>query len=252
MKAYRIGRKQGSWVNRTPPIRGGVFVKANPIVDGSSSSDTEDDSADDGISQISSLCSCGLSHKDAKEGKEGLRHRGPCPTQTQGPNQKPSAHTLVANAALEREIQNDLSIYPSLDPLVQEEIARKYQILHQQITDAGLYDCPYIDYAKEMARYTLLFTTFAVLVSYGWYLTSAIFLGLFWVCPHPRSLKYSISNMLSINSCLPPTMVDISPLPPTLLSTLSLPCSSPTFAAVSPSDGGRAVTTSTTLSPTIP
>lgn len=186
MKAYRIGRKQGTWVNRTPPIRGGVFVKANPIVDSSSSSETEEDSADDGVSQISSLCSCGISHKDAKE---GLRHRGPCPTQSQGPNQKPSAHTQVANAALEREIQNDLTIYPSLDPLVQKEIARKYQILHQQITDAGLYDCPYLDYGKEMIRYTLLFTTFIVLLSYGWYLTSAIFLGLFWVCPHPHSLK---------------------------------------------------------------
>ncbi|KAH6977198.1 fatty acid desaturase-domain-containing protein [Ilyonectria sp. MPI-CAGE-AT-0026] len=177
MKAYRIGRKQGTWVNRTPPIRGGVFVKANPIVDGSSSSETEDDSADDGVSQISSLCNCGISHKDAKE---GLRHRGPCPTQTQGPNQKPSAHIQVANAALEQEIQNDLTIYPSLDPLVQKEIARKYQILHQQITDAGLYDCPYIDYGKEAVRYTLLFTSFIVLLNYGWYLTSAIFLGLFW------------------------------------------------------------------------
>ncbi|KAH7133180.1 fatty acid desaturase-domain-containing protein [Dactylonectria estremocensis] len=178
MKAYRIGRKQGTWVNRTPPIRGGVYVKQTPIVD----SDTEEDSADDGVSQVSSVCSCGLVHKDVshKDGKDGLRHRGPCPIQTQGPNQKPSAHTIVANAAIEREIQKDLNIYPSLDPLVQEDIARKYQILHQQITDAGLYDCPYIDYGKEMIRYTILFTTFAVLLSYGWYLTSAIFLGLFW------------------------------------------------------------------------
>ncbi|KPM43462.1 Delta(8)-fatty-acid desaturase [Neonectria ditissima] len=179
MKAYRIGRKQGTWVNRTPPIRGGVFTKDMPIVESPSSSDTEEDSADDGISQISSVCGCGLTHKDSL--KDGLRHRGPCPAATcESPLPQPSAAIRIANAAIEREIQHDLSVYPSLDPLIQEEIARKYQILHQTITDAGLYKCPYIDYGKEMARYTLLFGTFAVLMHYEWYLTSAIFLGLFW------------------------------------------------------------------------
>ena len=76
----------------------------------------------------------------------------------------------------------DIRDYPSLEPCVQEKIVEKYRALHQQIQDEGLYDCPYLQYGKEIARYLTLFGLFLLFLSWSWYLTSACFLGLFWVC----------------------------------------------------------------------
>ncbi|CZR35702.1 hypothetical protein LB506_012461 [Fusarium annulatum] len=180
MKAYRIGRKQGSWVNRTPPIRGGVFrldAQEIDISDSSTSSDTDDNdntSLDDAVSSASSE----LSVVDVKDQGEGLRQRA---VKTAADDSRKRTATLrVANAGVAREIQNDLETYPSLDTRVQDEIARKYQLLHQRIHDEGLYQCPYVEYGKEMMRYTTLFTLFGVLFYNQWYITSAVFLGLFW------------------------------------------------------------------------
>ncbi|RKL09650.1 Delta 8-(E)-sphingolipid desaturase [Fusarium oxysporum] len=138
MKAYRIGRKQGSWVNRTPPIRGGVFrldAQEIDLSDSSTSSDTDDNtSLDDAVSSASSSPSV-----DIKDGGEGLRQRAVAKTDD---SRKRTATLRVANAGVAREIQNDLETYPSLDTRVQDEIARKYQLLHQRIHDEGLYQCP--------------------------------------------------------------------------------------------------------------
>ncbi|KAM0428521.1 hypothetical protein ACHAPT_006881 [Fusarium lateritium] len=180
MRPYRIGRKQGSWVNRTPPIRGGIFrseaeqLLSDSSVASFSGSDTEE-SIDDSVSQASSVCSCG----DDAVKDCGLHHRATA--------RKPSAKAIkhsatlrVANAAISREIERDSATYPSVNPTVQRDIARKYQRLHQRIHDEGLYNCPYLEYGKEMARYTTLFAAFAVTFYYQWYITSAVFLGLFW------------------------------------------------------------------------
>ncbi|KAI1505171.1 fatty acid desaturase-domain-containing protein [Biscogniauxia marginata] len=82
--------------------------------------------------------------------------------------------------AVQQDAEQDRLGYPSLDPAVQQDIARRYRALHQRVHDEGLYDCPYVEYGKEMIRYTALFTGFAVFLHYGWYMTSASFLGLFW------------------------------------------------------------------------
>ncbi len=77
---------------------------------------------------------------------------------------------------------------PSLDPEVQAAIQRDYRALHEQIKAEGLYQCRYSEYAKESVRYGMLFAAFAGFLYCKWYLTSAIFLGLFWVCSsHPRN-----------------------------------------------------------------
>ncbi|KAF4448509.1 hypothetical protein F53441_8095 [Fusarium austroafricanum] len=178
MKAYRIGCKQGSWVNRTPPIRGGIFHKDAPdekeveLSDSSTASDTDSNSADDAVSSASSAYATEV---ETKSENEGLRQRVKSED-----TRKRSATQRVANAGVAREIQNDLETYPSLDARVQSDIAKKYQELHQRIHDEGLYKCPYIEYGKEMARYTTLFTLFGVFFYNQWYITSAVFLGLFW------------------------------------------------------------------------
>ena len=75
----------------------------------------------------------------------------------------------------------DILTYPSLAAAVQDEIATKYMALHQRIYDEGLYNCPYPHYCKEIIRYSCLFSLFLVFLSYHWYITCAVFLGLFWV-----------------------------------------------------------------------
>jgi delta8-fatty-acid desaturase len=254
MKAYRIGRKQGSWVNRTPPIRGGIFCKDAPdekeieLSDSSVASDAEADetsSLDDAVSSASEACSTtGVDVKGADvKGAEGLKQRGAKIEE----NRKRTATLSVANAGVAREIQHDLETYPSpLDTQVQHDIARKYQVLHQKVHDMGLYNCPYIEYGKELARYTTLFSLFGLALYNEWYITSAMFLGMFWVCISVQCLKLS-TNKRSIKSCLLPTTLAILPSHPTSLSTLLSECLLPISAVVFPSVGGRAVTTCTTL-----
>ncbi|KAF5693053.1 delta-5 delta-6 fatty acid desaturase [Fusarium globosum] len=159
---------------------GGIFrldAQEIDISDSSTSSDTDDNdntSFDDAVSSASSE----LSVVDVKDQGEGLRQRA---VKTAADDSRKRTATLrVANAGVAREIQNDLETYPSLDTRVQDEIARKYQLLHQRIHDEGLYQCPYVEYGKEMMRYTTLFTLFGVLFYNQWYITSAVFLGLFW------------------------------------------------------------------------
>ncbi|KAM0298689.1 hypothetical protein ACHAPM_008111 [Fusarium culmorum] len=188
MKAYRIGRKQGPWTNRTPPIRGGIFRKDAPEeveLSDSACSDTEESLAnssilDDAASSASSATDdIVVGGGDDILKVEGLRHRSA--TIKSEPNSKRSAILRVANAGVAREIQTDLENYPPPeDTKVQTDIRRKYQLLHDRIRDEGLYQCPYIEYGKELARYTTLFALFGTLFYNQWYITSAIFLGLFW------------------------------------------------------------------------
>ncbi|KAK0630315.1 hypothetical protein B0T17DRAFT_218452 [Bombardia bombarda] len=78
------------------------------------------------------------------------------------------------------EAADSLQKYPSLDIATQTAISAEYQALHQLVQEKGLYDCPYSEYGKEMARYTALFCIFLWLLHVQWYKTSALFLGMFW------------------------------------------------------------------------
>lgn len=84
--------------------------------------------------------------------------------------------------AMQQQRETDMGEYPSLDHDVQLAITAKYMKLHEQIDRQGLYECPYFEYAKEMSRYLTLFAVSMVGLYKGWYMTSAFFLGLFWVC----------------------------------------------------------------------
>ena len=70
---------------------------------------------------------------------------------------------------------------PSLDAETQQQILLDYRELHEQIKAEGLYQCNYSAYGWESLRYGALFAAFAYLLYSKWYLTSALFLGLFWV-----------------------------------------------------------------------
>ena len=97
------------------------------------------------------------------------------------------SRTQFSDWNVQQMAELDAQGYPSLNPTVQEDIVNKYRDLHQKIKDMGLYQCPYVEYGKEMARYSALFLAFVLFLRSGWYLTSAIFLGLFWVSHITRS-----------------------------------------------------------------
>lgn len=174
----------------TPPIRGGIYTKQETPAEDVSDSDTDADGAntteDDcsGASSQSSLTS-ECSSIDAQKVQQIIAKRRNNGRAEPDVKSAASATTLMTaseftDQCMQAEIDRDVSVYPSLNPLVQAEIIHKYRQLHQRVRDAGLYDCPFLEYGKEMARYTTLFTLFILALKCEWYMTSAVFLGLFW------------------------------------------------------------------------
>lgn len=100
----------------------------------------------------------------------------------------------------QREIDEGISEWPSLDAETQRNITLEYRALHEQVKLHGLYNCRYSEYGKEMIRYSILFTAFLVLLRAEWYLTSAIFLGMFWVSIGDVNLKTNIKLTISITA----------------------------------------------------
>lgn len=257
MKAYRIGRQSGPWTNMTPPIRGGIYHKdkevliSNELISEASEASEDNDSSSN-ADDISSTSSCDLtsdqtsltsvssSDEDAllglsfsgklsspqailrrrlqRECSEGIASDASdvsCPDTAA--NQIPLTPAQYTELAMQNDVKLGIRDYPSVDPAVQQDIIDKYRVLQQRIKDDGLYECPYLDYGKEMIRYSILFTVSMVSLHYEWYMTSAVFLGLFWVCS-PSLLYASLQSLIanSNKSCSAHMMPDIR-----LLHTIS-------------------------------
>ena len=192
MRCFRIGRKPpGPWTNRTPPIRGGVFEKEEKLARESEVANV----AAKVVSDVGDLEKAvegdlprgvrrrtppvvELGEDDAPLTEKSAASHSPIPEKTERP---PPAPTGYADVAMQQEIDQAIRDYPSLEADVQQEITLKFRAMHQKIRDEGFYDCPHIEYGKEMVRYSLLFTGFLTALCYEWYMTSAVFLGLFWV-----------------------------------------------------------------------
>ncbi|KAF4623368.1 hypothetical protein D9613_001743 [Agrocybe pediades] len=97
-----------------------------------------------------------------------------------------SSVLLVENAATHSQASGPTlsNIQPPPSPLSLKQQARQskaYRELHKRIIDAGLYKTRYITgYGPEIVRYTLLAFFSAYAYSHQWFITSAVFLGLFW------------------------------------------------------------------------
>ncbi|KAK3349246.1 fatty acid desaturase [Lasiosphaeria hispida] len=214
MKAFRIGLKpSGPWTNMTAPIRGGVFRKHNEtdtdadlaVVDATSlaslssgESDAESgiesgtdcfsdtESTVDSILAVDPIEPIERNNAAAVQSAPAVRRRKAARVDAE----PPSAEVATENARMAREeyinmavrqgIEKDILEYPPLEDAVQQEIVRKFRVLHQQVYDDGYYDCRYLEYGKEAVRYSMLFAMFFVALRYEWYMTSAAFLGLFW------------------------------------------------------------------------
>lgn len=63
----------------------------------------------------------------------------------------------------------------------QAQHVEAWRELHKRVTAAGLYNTRYITgYGPELLRYTLLVALSFYFYSHSWFITSAVFLGLFW------------------------------------------------------------------------
>lgn len=188
MFRYQIGRIEGRWKDFVPPIQGGAFRKEHEQAPGPASKwapvENEEDSSEHSSSQEPSPL-----FEPAE--KSGVRRR----RQSTGASSQSSATSLETLALDEskkdkasspgsertqKEIQHDLEVFPSLDPDTQSNIIRKYQELDKRLHDEGYYDCNYGAYAREAARYTALGVLAFVCLKQGWYIPSALFLGLLW------------------------------------------------------------------------
>ncbi|KAA8647208.1 hypothetical protein EYZ11_006855 [Aspergillus tanneri] len=173
MLSYQVGRIQGPWLNFLPPIHGGKFrpYTEEPCLTDEESSGLETSAPPSPIF-------------DAVDGKTGACRRktsAATDTSVSTPvNEKAESKPFFLDARTQEEIDFDTAKYPSLDMKNQEFIKRKYRELDQKIRAEGLYQCNYFSYFVECCRYALFVTLSYILLQWGWYASSAFFLGCFW------------------------------------------------------------------------
>ncbi|KZF21855.1 putative fatty acid desaturase [Xylona heveae TC161] len=190
MNAYQIGRIEGRWENFVPPIQGGKFRKYVEGAEEEPEPEQECDNEQTSSSRDSSIPSSPL-FEPADQNNTRLRHRQSSKTSHRDPSvsswssleeesPKPGPKMSHLDMRTQEQIELDLSKYPPLDPAVQDEIIHKYRLLNERIKKEGLYQCRYSSYFIELSRYSLLFGLCLLFLRWGWYATSAMFLGMFW------------------------------------------------------------------------
>ena len=190
MKCYRIAKVALPWTNLEPPIRdtadrccAGSF--AHKVEgDAHDASDASSDIGSYGSSDESALSSATSVDLDSDIVKTTpVKRIGRDPLGQLGPSAKLRITRAEYITSLEKEeIDSDILAYPSLDYETQEAISREYAALHERISKEGFYNCRYSAYGKDAIRWGILFGGFLYFLSIQWYLTSAVFLGMFWVC----------------------------------------------------------------------
>lgn len=187
MSRFQIGRIEGRWRNYLPPIQGGEF-KAYPK-DAETNQDEDDE---DAASSSGSSSPPGTPIFDAMENLSEFKRRRRKTSELHEVSSVSSFSSVdlpapVGQAKLshmdartQQEIELDLAKYPALDSATQDNIVRRYRLLHDRLRAEHLFDCNYTAYAIEACRYTMLFGLFLLLLQCGWYGTSGLFLGLCW------------------------------------------------------------------------
>jgi delta8-fatty-acid desaturase len=216
MQAYRIGKILHPWINLVPPLQGGVYRTYNEGDDESESKSDWDDESDWSAGAASWSSSGSTLATPTDLGVDSLKdmfeeaiiekalvgtgrvenwhtehlalptlvHERPrsAPKKTGTSTARTKLSRAAYRATLEQqEIDSDIQAYPSLDFETQQAISHEYRDLHERIKSEGFYTCRYSEYGKDSIRWALLFAAFLFLLNAKWYLTSAAFLGMFWV-----------------------------------------------------------------------
>ncbi|RYN48430.1 Delta 8-(E)-sphingolipid desaturase [Alternaria tenuissima] len=197
MTKHRIGRVQLPWVNLEPPIRSPDYyinLKERKRLAAAPESEKSRRGRSVDLGSAAAIISKKLIGKPDTCVYRSSSRPASDPEKLPLIQSEDEAETPVITAAEEkkrhreqyaieqeeREIEEGLRDNPSLDVETQKAIVQNYRLLHQQFKDEGLYQCRYSEYAKESIRYGLLFAAFGGFLYIKWYMTSAVFLGLFW------------------------------------------------------------------------
>lgn len=197
MKAYRIGKIEGPWTNIEPPIRSKVVPVATPK----------------DLESVEAQLTQNITQNVTQDIEKLSLHTGECtrrPCCKSPINEKEQCDLKTRSyenvtreqyiTELEQKaIANGIGSFPSLDPKTQNDITLEYRAMHERVKDMGLYTCRYSEYGKEAIRYGILFAAFIYLLQAKWYLTSACFLGMFWVRLYARFLIQQSANLTYSN-----------------------------------------------------
>lgn len=198
MKTFIIGQIQGPWENFLPPLHGGKF---RPYIECEGQQELEEEEkeeeldkfqdSNEGLSEPESLGTPARSASPASifdDDKNFLRD--PSVLRRRQGSTVVSSSSSMTSVSMSDEIgfdeltrkgvEADLEKYPALDPETQAKIVREYRKLGERIRAAGLFDCNYFRYMKEVARYLTFLSMSILCLRFGWYKTSAFLLGLFW------------------------------------------------------------------------
>lgn len=188
MLRYQIGRVEGRWKDFVPPIQGGVFQKeqaqaSNAALKWASVEDEEGSSGTPSSEEPSPVFEpAEKSTIRRRRQSTGASSRSSATSLDTLALDEPTKHNNLSSGAerTQKEIQHDLDVFPSLDEDTQRNIIRKYQELDERLHNEGYYDCNYTAYAREAARYIALGVLSFICLKQGWYIPSALFLGLLW------------------------------------------------------------------------
>ena len=201
MDKYRIGRIEGRWKNFLPPIQGGKFRRR--VVDGKEEEEGENEQGacllQELTKEAATASSSGSTSRsmspifesnEAAGSEPALRNRRSRIARSESVTSlssvddaataEPSDGMAHLDILTRKEIKLDLDKYPSLDHTTQDAVVEKYRLLGERIKAEGLYDCNYSAYAIEASRYMLFLSLMLLFLSWKWYTTSAVFLGILW------------------------------------------------------------------------
>jgi delta8-fatty-acid desaturase len=192
MTAYRIGRIDYPWRNFRPPIRGGTF-RAFDVGLGKAPISKEDISGDIKVTvehvesadekeeprkeQSGNTCRRRVSDPESTIALGSELLRAPSPSLSNTSTKSRDDHI---QDAMDAEVEECLAKYPSPDADTQSAITARYYALHQKVQAEGYYKCDYMNYVRELARYSTIFGLFLFTLNKEWYFTSAFFLACFW------------------------------------------------------------------------
>ncbi|KAF2770365.1 fatty acid/sphingolipid desaturase [Teratosphaeria nubilosa] len=218
MHKYQIGRIEGQWTDFVPPIQYGRFRSREQQEAEECPSSRQNHEDDDSSEQESSGEPSPL-FEPAERPTDNLRKR-----RGSAGGASESSATSISDLEIdepydpatkrktydgasrtEQELQHDLATYPTLDPKTQSDIIDKYRQLNQRIKAAGLYNCNYWAYGREVLRYSTLGLVSYLLLRNGNYALSGIVLGMLWqqlVFTVHDAGHMGITHNFHIDSCI--------------------------------------------------
>lgn len=178
---YRIGNIDYQWQNLLPPIQGADYVGHSKTTD---SLDNKLDN-DNLELDICSTNSTNTSFSDKLVSPKVPQNIIITESNKQDIFPLYKDQTIVNPKLLMEKYDNeltheDLTTFPSLDSTTQSYIRDEYHKLHAEVIRRGLYKCDYSNYVREVIKLSSMMLFSLSFYKLGWYITSAIILGLTW------------------------------------------------------------------------